>query len=321
MIDLFSVIQIFEMENQQWPELRFENLKDTITNVQLYTQIIGKIRLQKMPWINHSWHVALYVSPAGLTTGSIPYEEGIFEMEFDFNNHFLLITTSNGGSEKVELHARTVASFYKEVFEKLALLNIEVKVYAKPNEIDPAIPFAEDETHAVYDKEQINLFWKALVKIEPVFLKFRAGFSGKCSPVHLFWGSFDLAVTRFSGREAPEYTGVMPNIPLEVMQEAYSHEVSSAGFWGGNDAFPQPAFYSYSYPTPAAFGEQIVQPAEAFYSKEMGEFFLPYEVVRTSSNPEETLMQFLQSTYEAAANTGNWDRNALEFNFKRNYRF
>jgi len=321
MIDLFSVIQIFEMENQQWPELIFENLKDTITNVQLYTQIIGKIRLQKMPWINHSWHVALYVSPAGLTTASIPYEEGIFEMEFDFNNHFLSITTSNGGVEKVKLYARTVASFYKEVFDKLALLNIEVKIHAKPNEIDPAIRFAQDETHCAYDKEQINLFWKALVKINPVFTKFRAGFIGKCSPVHLFWGSFDLAVTRFSGRKAPEYTGIVPNLALEVMQEAYSHEVSSAGFWAGSDAFPQPAFYSYCYPSPATFGEQKVKPAEAFYSKEMGEFFLPYEAVRTSANPEETLMQFLQSTYEAAANTGNWDRNALEFNFKRNYRF
>jgi len=308
------------MKNQSWPELRYENLKDTITNVQLYTQIVGKVRLQKMPWINHAWHVTLYVSPIGLTTGSIPFEDGIFEMEFDFTNHLLLITTSNGGSEKVELYARTVASFYKEVFEKLALLNIEIKIYGKPNEIDPAIRFEDDETHCVYDKDQINLFWKALVKIDSVFTKFRADFSGKCSPVHLFWGSFDLAVTRFSGREAPEYTGTVPNLPLEVMQEAYSHEVSSAGFWAGSDAFPQPAFYSYCYPTPAAFGDQSVKPAEAFYSREMGEFFLPYEAVRSSSNPEETLMQFLQSTYEAAAETGNWNRKALEFNFKRKYR-
>jgi len=303
------------MKKLQWPELKFENFKDTIATVQLWTQIIGKIRLKKMPWINHSWHVALYVSPRGLTTRSIPYEDGIFEMEFDFNRHVLLITSSNNGNEEIELYPRTVASFYKEVFDKLALLGIKVSIYAKPNEIDPAIAFAEDVVHKSYDKEQVNLFWQALVKIEPVFTKFRAGFTGKSSPVHLFWGAFDLAVSRFSGKEAPKTETSTPNMPLRVMQESYSHEVCSAGFWGGSPDFPQPVFYTYIYPTPANFSDQPVNPKEAFYSKEMGEFFLTYESVRNSENPEDYLMQFLQSAYTAAATTANWDRDALDFKF------
>ncbi|HEX7458192.1 MAG TPA: DUF5996 family protein [Ginsengibacter sp.] len=300
---------------KEWPDLQYDKLKDTIATVQLWTQIVGKIRLAKMPWLNHSWHVTFTVSPQGLTTGGIDYDNGIFELTFDFINHHLLITTSEGGNETVSLYPRTVASFYKELFDKLKALNIDVKIYAKPNEIDPAIPFEEDEIHQSYDKEQINLFWKALLKIEPVFNKFRAGFSGKCSPVHFFWGGFDLAVTRFSGREAPKHPGGAPNIPLKVMQESYSHEVSSAGFWPGNEAFPHPAFYSYAYPTPADFGTQQVQPNEAFYSKEMGEFFLLYDDVREAVFPEKMLMEFLQSTYDAAADTGNWDKRALEFNY------
>ena len=300
---------------KEWPDLQYDKLKDTIATVQLWTQIVGKIRLAKMPWLNHSWHVTFTVSPQGLTTGGIDYDDGIFELTFDFINHYLLITTSEGDNETVSLYPRTVASFYKEVFDKLSALNIEVKIYAKPNEIDPAIPFEEDEIHQSYDNEQINLFWKALLKIEPVFNKFRAGFSGKCSPVHFFWGGFDLAVTRFSGREAPKHPGGAPNIPLKVMQESYSHEVSSAGFWPGNDAFPHPAFYSYTYPTPADFGTQKVLPKEAFYSKEMGEFFLMYDDVRKAAFPEKMLTEFLQSTYDAAADTGNWDKKALEFNY------
>ena len=300
---------------KEWPDLQYDKLKDTIATVQLWTQIVGKIRLIKMPWLNHSWHVTFTVSPQGLTTNGIDYDNGIFELTFDFINHYLLITTSEGSNETVSLYPRTVASFYKELFDKLKALNIDVKIYAKPNEIDPAIPFEEDEIHQSYDKEQINLFWKALLKIEPVFNKFRAGFSGKCSPVHFFWGGFDLAVTRFSGREAPKHPGGAPNIPLKVMQESYSHEVSSAGFWPGNEAFPHPAFYSYAYPTPADFGTQQVQPNEAFYSKEMGEFFLLYDDVREAVFPEKMLMEFLQSTYDAAADTGNWDKRALEFNY------
>ena len=299
----------------EWPDLQYDKLKDTIATVQLWTQIVGKIRLIKMPWLNHSWHVTFSVSPQGITTGGIDYENGIFELAFDFINHQLLIITSEGNNESVTLYPRTVASFYKELFDKLKALNIEAKIYAKPNEIDPAIPFEEDSIHQSYDKEQINLFWKALLKIEPVFNKFRARFSGKCSPVHFFWGGFDLAVTRFSGREAPKHPGGAPNIPLKVMQESYSHEVSSAGFWPGNEAFPHPAFYSYAYPTPADFGIQHVLPNEAFYSKEMGEFFLLYDDVRKAAFPEKMLMEFLQSTYDAAADTGNWDKKSLEFNY------
>lgn len=300
---------------KEWPGLQYAQLKDTIATVQLWTQIVGKIRLTKMPWLNHSWHVTFSVSPQGLTTGSVDYENGIFEMIFDFINHQLIITTSEGNNESVSLYPRTVASFYKELFEKLKALYIDVKIYAVPNEIDLAIPFEKDETHKSYDKEQINLFWKALLKIEPVFNKFRAGFSGKCSPVHFFWGGFDLAVSRFSGREAPKHPGGAPNMPLKVMQESYSHEVSSAGFWPGNEAFPHPAFYSYAYPTPPDFGTQKILPNEAFYSKEMGEFFLLYDDVRKAGFPEKILMEFLQSTYDAAADTGNWDKKSLEFTY------
>ena len=303
------------MKTQDWPDLQYDKLKDTVSTVQLWTQIVGKIRLIKMPWLNHSWHVTFSVSPKGLTTGGIDYENGIFDLTFDFINHQLLITTSNGDNESIALYPRSVASFYKELFEKLKALEIDVKIYAKPNEIDPAIPFEEDKVHSAYDKDQINLFWKALLKIEPVFNKFRARFSGKCSPVHFFWGSFDLAVSRFSGRTAPQYSGAVNNIPLRVMQESYSHEVSSAGFWPGNEAFPHAAFYSYAYPTPTAFGTQKVLPVEAFYNKEMGEFLLLYDDVRSAAFPDKMLMEFLQSTYDAAADTGNWDKKSLEFTY------
>lgn len=292
---------------QQWPELKFVRLKDTITTVHLWTQIIGKIRLKQMPWLNHSWHVTLYVSPRGLTTGSMPYARGIFQIDFDFIGHQLIILSSEGTAERASLYPRSVASFYKEVFSMLRRMNIEVNINAKPNEVSPAIPFQHDEQHNSYDSHEITLFWQALVKIDLVFTRFRSGFIGKVSPVHFFWGSFDLAVTRFSGRNAPKYPASVPNIPDDVMQEAYSHEVSSCGFWPGADDFPIPSFYSYCYPTPAEFGSQPVQPAAAFFSKEKGEFFLPYEAVRQAPDPEETLLQFLQSTYNAAASTGKWD--------------
>ncbi len=295
-----------------WPVLKFEDLKETITTVQLWSQIVGKIRLVKTPWLNHSWHVTLYVSPNGLTTNSIPYEKGFFRIDFDFIKHQLLIVCSSGSYEQVDLYPRTVASFYKELFDKLALMGIDVTIYAKPNEVVPAIPFEEDETHFQYDKNQMHLFWQALVKIDTIFTRFRTGFTGKCSPVHLFWGAFDLAVTRFSGRKAPQYSGAVPNMSLAVMQEAYSHEVSSCGFWAGSDDFPHPAFYAYCYPTPELFGEQPVEPKEAFFSKEMGEFLLKYDDVINAADPEKYLQSFLQSTYEAAANTGKWDRAALE---------
>jgi hypothetical protein len=300
-----------ERKSLPWPELKYERLRDTIATVHLWTQIIGKIRLRQMPWLNHSWHVTLYVSPRGLTTGSMPYARGMFQIDFDFVGHQLIILSSEGLAERAGLYPRSVADFYKEVFVMLRRMEIDVSIYAKPNELDPAIPFEDDEAHKSYDAQEIRLFWQALVRIDLVFLRFRSEFIGKVSPIHFFWGSFDLAVTRFSGRVAPKYPGVVPNIPEDVMQEAYSHEVSSCGFWPGADEFPTPAFYSYCYPTPADFGAQPVEPAQAFWSKEKGEFFLPYEAVRQADDPEETLLRFLRSTYKAAAITGQWDA-ALE---------
>lgn len=299
------------MKNK-WPDLQFAQMEATVETVQLWTQIVGKIRLRKMPWINHSWHVTLYISSRGITTGSIPYDNGLFQIDFDFIQHQLLVTTSAGTQATMPLRPRTVASFYNELMEKLAQLDIAVTIHAKPNELEQIIPFAEDEVHQTYDAAQMHTLWKAWTHIYVVFTHFRARFSGKCSPVHLFWGAFDLAVTRFSGRKAPAHPGGAPNMPLRVMQEAYSHEVSSCGFWPGSKAFPYPAFYAYCYPTPAAFGTQPVRPAAAFFSAEMGEFFLKYEDVANADNPEDCLMQFLQSTYEAAAETGNWDRQSLE---------
>ncbi|WP_426671454.1 DUF5996 family protein [Mucilaginibacter sp. McL0603] len=304
-------------QTNTWPKLAFENWKDTLATVHLWTQIVGKIRLKQMPWLNHSWHVTLYVSANGLTTGSIPYEGGVFQIDFDFIHHAVHIITSASGVARVQLYPRSIADFYRELFEKLESVNVDAYIYAAPNEVDPAIPFALDETHKSYDAEQMHNFYLALVKIHNVFTKFRASFTGKCSPVHFFWGAFDMAVTRFSGRPAPLHPGGAPHMPKAVMQEAYSHEVSSCGFWPGSEQFPHPVFYSYCYPTPPEFSRQPVKPNEAFFSGEMGEFMLLYEVVQRSDNPEDMLMQFLQTTYEAAANTGHWDRKALECDFTR----
>lgn len=303
---------VSETPANAWPALHYNEWKDTLATVQLFTQIVGKVRLRNMPWLNHSWHVTLYVSATGLTTGSMPYNGGAFQIDFNFITHEVVISTSMGEVRTVRLYPRPVASFYNELLTQLASAGIDTYIYAVPNEIDPAIPFAEDETHRSYDATHIHNFWLALVQVHNVFLRFRAGFTGKCSPIHLFWGAFDLAVTRFSGRRAPMHNGGAPNMPLRVMQEAYSHEVSSCGFWPGSDQFPQAMFYAYCYPTPDAFGKQKVEPAEAYYSNEMGEFILPYDIVQQSPNPERTLLSFLQTTYNAAANTGNWNRHELE---------
>jgi hypothetical protein len=291
-----------------WPVLRFDRYGDTLATVHLWTQIVGKIRLRQMPWVNHSWQVTLYVTPRGLTTGSMPYAGGIFEITMDFTSHELIVTTSAGREGRMDLFPRSVADFYMALFDLLRGLDIQVKIYGTPCEIADAIPFREDLVHHSYDKQAINTLFLALARIEPVFVRFRSGFRGKVSPVHLFWGAFDLAVTRFSGREAPPHAGGMPNMPDRVMQEAYSHEVSSCGFWPGAAEFPTPVFYSYCYPTPADFGDQPVEPAGAFYSTEKGEFFLPYADVQESADPENTLMQFLTTTYRAAAVTGYWDK-------------
>lgn len=307
-----SIMQNTAPKQRQWPALSFQDWKDTLATVHLWTQIVGKIRLRKMPWLNHSWHVTLYVTPDGLSTGSVPYQHGIFQIDFNFMQHQLIIITSMGKRDTVALKPGTVADFYRELFDKLAALDIDVSIYGMPSEIEGAIPFEEDRLHQSYDAAKMEDFWQALVKIHNVFTRFRSRFTGKCSPVHFFWGAFDLAITRFSGRDAPVHPGQAPNMPAVVMQEAYSKEVSSCGFWPGSEQYPHAAFYAYCYPAPAAFGEQPVQPAGAFYSTEMGEFLLPYEQVQQSPDPEGTLLAFMQSTYEAAANTNHWDRAALE---------
>jgi hypothetical protein len=301
------------MKNEQnWPVLNFAEMQDTIETLHQWIQIVGKIRLRTMPWQNHSWHTALYVTPSGYSTHGIPYQGQIFQIDFDFKKHKLLIQCSNAETITIDLKPKTVANFYKELFEKLSGLGIEIKIHSKPNEIDPAIPFSENTVNKSYDPIAANALWQAMLKANGVFNEFRSDFIGKASPVHLFWGAFDLAVTRFSGNAAPLHQGGMPNMSLEVMQEAYSQEVSSAGFWPGSKDAPLPVFYAYAYPSDASFGEQKVLPKEAFYSPEMGEFFLKYEDVQNSENPEKTLHDFLRTTYEAATNISEWDRPKLE---------
>lgn len=295
-----------------WPQLNFADLQDTIETLHQWIQIVGKIRLRTMPWQNHSWHTALYVTSNGFSTHGIPYQGRIFQIEFDFKKHQLNIQCSSAGVSTMDLQPRTVADFHDELFEKLSSLDIHVQIHPRPNEMDPAIPFAENTVNKSYDTDAAFAIWQAMLKANEVFNQFRSDFIGKASPVHLFWGAFDLAVTRFSGNTAPLHQGGMPNMPLDVMQEAYSQEVSSAGFWPGSKDSPLPVFYAYAYPSDPKFSQQKVSPKEAFYSPEMGEYFLKYEDVRKAENPEKTLYDFLQTTYEAAANTANWDRDKLE---------
>lgn len=298
-----------------WPVLNFAEIKDTYETLHQWIQIVGKIRLKTMPWQNHSWHTALYISTHGYSTHGIPYQGRLFQLEFDFKQHKLFIECTDEETLSIDLRPMTVADFYSELFEKLLSIGIDVKIHGSPNEIDPAIPFKDNKINKSYDPKVAYDIWQAMLKTNNVFSKFRSDFIGKCSPVHLFWGAFDLAVSRFSGNPAPLHKGGVPNMPLEVMQEAYSQEVFSAGFWPGSKDFP-PAFYTYIYPANPQFGEQKVLPKEAFYSNEMGEFFLIYEDVRKSKDPEGMLKVFLQSTYEAAANLSNWNRNELEFNYE-----
>jgi len=295
-----------------WPDLPLAAWSDTRTTLHLWTQIVGKVRLVLTPWTNHSWHVPLYVTARGLGTSLIPYGGTAFEMEFDFPGGRLTIRTTDGRQGEVALEPRTVADFYRGVMDALRSLEIEVRIHTMPSEIADGIPFEKDEVHGAYDRERVLRFWHALVQIDRVFKEFRAGFIGKCSPVHFFWGSFDLAVTRFSGRPAPPHPGGVPNLPDWVAREAYSHEVSSAGFWPGGPGSDQAVFYSYAYPAPDGFASSSVEPPEAFYSVEMGEFLLPYDAVRGAVSPDETLLAFLQSTYEGAADLARWDRAALE---------
>jgi len=293
-----------------WPELPYAAWRDTQATLQLWTQIVGKIRLTRTPWLNHSWHVTLYVTSRGLTTSPIPHEGRSFEIEFDFLAQQLIINVSDGGTRKIPLRRRTVADFYAEVMTSLQQLNVPVTIKELPCEIPNAIRFGDDRQHDAYDAEQALRFWNALVQIDRVFKQFRTGFVGKASPVHFFWGSFDLAVTRFSGRRAPKFTGTAPGLDAAVMQEAYSHEVSSAGFWPGGGGVDYAAFYSYAYPTPPQFKFHPVKVGT--FNNPLGEFLLPYDEVRTAADPDAMLLAFLQSTYEAAAETAGWDRNELE---------
>ena len=298
--------------NQAWPELPYLAWRDTYSTLQLWTQIVGKIRLAQTPWLNHSWHVPLYVTARGLTTMSIPFGPRVFDLTFDFIDHALLIDVSDGGEGRISLRARSVADFRSELMKALASLGIVVAINDFPCEIPGAVAFSNDHSHSSYEPSAAHALWQALVQIDRVFKRFRSGFLGKASPVHFFWGSFDLAVTRFSGRTAPAFAGKVPGLAAEVMREAYSHEVSSAGFWPGGNGVDHACFYSYAYPAPAGFKTAAVQPAEASFSETLGEFLLPYDVVRVSPDPDATLLAFLQSTYEAAANSANWERSALE---------
>jgi len=298
--------------SEPWPSLPLEEWSDTCATLHMWMQIVGKVRLAQSPWVNHSWHVTLYVTARGLTTSPIPHGDRTFEIELDFVGHRLGVRSSDGGEAGFLLEPQTVAVFYARLREQMATLDLHVKIYGKPNEIADPIPFAEDETHRAYDREYANRFWRVLVQAERVFKEFRARFIGKCSPVHVFWGAPDIAVTRFSGRVAPEHPGGIPNLPDWVTREAYSHEVSSCGFWAGGGAISYPAFYSYAYPEPAGFAQAPVKPEAAFYSNDLREFILAYDVVRQSEDPDATLLEFLQTTYEAAADLAAWDRRALE---------
>lgn len=299
--------------NPSWPALPFNGWKDTCATLHMWTQIVGKVRLVQTPWLNHSWHVPFYLTARGLTTSPIPYGERTFEIEFDFIDHLIRISTSDGLAKAIGLQPKSVASFYREFFACLAGLGLDVRIRPKPNEVPDAIPFQQDETHTSYDAAAVNRFWHALLQADRVLKQFRARFLGKCSPVHFFWGSFDLAVTRFSGAPAPEHPGGVPNCPDWVTRDAYSHEVCSCGFWPGGEAMPMPVFYAYAYPEPAGFNTAQVRPTEASYEPSFGEFILPYEVVRTASQPDAVLLDFFQSSYEAAADLAEWRRSELEY--------
>jgi hypothetical protein len=295
-----------------WPELPTAAWRETYETLHLWTQIVGKIRLARTPWLNHSWHVTLYVTARGLTTCSIPDGARSFQIDFDFIDHVLRISTSEGTARQFALAGKSVAGFYTAIMADLAELGIDIAINETPNELPDPIPFSQDNRHASYDPDAVRRFFQILCNADRVFKQFRTGFLGKASPVHFFWGSFDLAVTRFSGRRAPRHPGGVPHLPDEIAWEAYSHEVSSAGFWPGSGAIDYPAFYCYAYPEPAGFRTAPLRPDAAFFSEALGEFILPYDAVRTAAQPDQALLDFLQSTYEAAANSAKWDRNALE---------
>lgn len=295
-----------------WPSLPLAAWQETYSTLHMWAQVVGKIRLALAPKLNHWWQSTLLVTPRGLTTSSIPYGTRSFQISFNFLDHQLQIETSDGITKRIALAPRSVADFYQNVMFALSEIGIEVRIWTMPQEVAEPILFEQDERHRTYDPEYAQRFWQILVQVDRVMTEFRGRFIGKSSPVHFFWGSFDLAVTRFSGRRAPEHPGGVPNMADWVTREAYSHEVSSCGFWPGGGSVEEPVFYAYAYPAPEGFQDYRVEPKEAFYSLQMQEFILPYEAVRQAEDPDAMLFAFLQSTYEAAANLGHWERAALE---------
>lgn len=293
-----------------WPELKVDDWTATRDTLHMWTQIVGKIRMARAPMVNHWWQVPLYVSPRGLSTSSIPYDGALFDMEFDFVDHRLVTRTSHGREASIALRPKTVADFYRETMATLADLGIDVPIWPVPVEIEHAIPFADDTQHASYDPDHAHRFWGQLVATHRVLAEFRSHFIGKVSPVHFFWGAMDLACTRFSGRTAPPHPGGVPNCGDWVMVEGYSHELSSCGFWPGGSS--EGTFYAYAYPEPIGFTTHPVRPDAAHYDTGISEFVLPYEAVRTSDSPDATLLEFLQTTYQAAADNAGWDRAVLE---------
>lgn len=295
-----------------WPDIPYESWRETCSALHLYTQIVGKYRLARTPWVNHSWHATFYVDARGLTTSLIPDGPGGVQITFDLLGHTVTGAATDGRRAEFALGRMSVASFHTRFVDLLRSLDAAPDDFGKPNEVPNPIPFTEDHVERPYDAEAVARYFQALVAVDRVFKRFRTSFLGKDSPVHLFWGSFDLAVTRFSGRAAPRHPGGVPALPDSVTREAYSHEVSSAGFWPGGNGVDFPAFYSYAYPKPDGFEAAQPSPAAAYFDEKLGEFLLPYDAVRRSSDPETTLMDFLESTYRIAADLGGWDRAALE---------
>lgn len=300
---------------EPWPALPLEEWRETYATLHMMTQVVGKVRLACAPMVNHWWQVALYISARGLSTSAIPYGALTFQIDFDFIDHLLHIQVSDGGEQSIELRPRPVAEFYRDVLEALGALGVPVRIWSRPVEIEDPIPFDRDLQHTAYDPEFAHRCWQVLRQADRVLAEFRSGFVGKCSPVHFFWGSFDLAVTRFSGRRAPEHPGGIPNLADWVTREAYSRECSSFGFWPGSGAVQEPAFYAYAYPEPAGYQQYPIRPEEAYYSEEMREYILPYEAVRNASDPDQMIHEFLQATYVACAERGHWDREELEHDY------
>jgi hypothetical protein len=299
---------------EAWPALPYPAWKDTCRTLHLWTQIVGKVRLAQTPWLNHSWQSPLYVTARGLGTGAVPHGGRLIDLEFDFIDQALRIRT-DGPTADIPLQPMPVSEFYGQVMAALGDLEVPVLIHAAPNELPECVPFARDDALRAYDPEWATRFWRALVQADRVMKRFRTGFIGKASPVHFFWGSFDLAVTRFSGRRAPPHPGGVPHLPDAVAREAYSHEVSSAGFWPGGDGCEEAVFYSYAYPEPPGFRDAVLEPLQARFEGKLGEFLLPYDAVRTSADPDVTLLAFLQSSYAAAADAAHWDRANLECQF------